>query len=616
MRLSLLALFLAGASATLRLPSIFSDGCILQTNHEYGARSYVYGTGEPGEQVTVTLGATKYSATADAASGYFIVTLDPLGVTGDFFDIHVSGSRSRNVVVARGCQAGDVYVCGGQSNMCFSAESAFPPGPALAAQSYPNIKLFAVVMEGNATPQGDFPPQTSITQCSWNHDKANATYPCNAWLPSTPETNGKFSAVCLFTALALAANHSGSRPLGLVYSAFGGTSISLWAPPAAYAGCPGANNASTAAVAGAGALWNAMINPLVHYSLRSVLWFQGEQDAGAEQQTPGWYSCRFNRLIAHWRAAWGIGDFAFNFVQLGAVGAGGAGVGQGLVRVAQNAALPRPGGATDVTGMASTYDLGDASSPFGDVHFRDKVAVGARLAAAVLHSAFAQQYPAVNWAPPRVAGVAPSSAPPFAALTVALATDDGLGVALQDGGQCTRCCAGGGAAALVQLLSSKGAWVGAQAVAVAPGGGGLAVTAPAADAYAALRFAVDDYPQCAVVGVGNGFPLPAFEAPLAAAAPAHTQLTWKGRTHAWSEADALPPMGLNVRRRAAMHACSLSSHPRTAMCALSPPQLLPPPPPDVERVPHKRGRDPRPGRGRRVCVAGPLRGGLVLRQRV
>jgi hypothetical protein len=194
--------------------------------------------------------------------------------------------------------------------------------------------------------------------------------------------------------------------------------------------------------------------------------------------------------------------------------------------------------------MAVTYDLGDASSPFSDVHFRDKVAVGDRLAAAVLHSAFAQQFPAVNWAPPRVVDVVPASAPPFTALTVSLSTDDGLGVALKDGGQCTRCCAGGGAAALVQLRSSKGAWVGAAGVAVAAGGGGLAVTAPSADAYTALRFAVSDYPQCAVVGVGNGFPLPAFEALVegGAAAPARAQLAWRGRVHEWGAADALPPM--------------------------------------------------------------------------
>lgn len=96
-RAALFSLLPALASALLQLPSVFSDGCILQTNHEYGARSFVYGTGEPGEAVLVSVSAAapphvaaNYSTTADA-TGYFIVTLNPLAV-GESFDIIVTGS--------------------------------------------------------------------------------------------------------------------------------------------------------------------------------------------------------------------------------------------------------------------------------------------------------------------------------------------------------------------------------------------------------------------------------------------------------------------------------------------------------------------------------------------
>lgn len=115
--------------------------------------------------------------------------------------------------------------------MCFSAESAFPPGPALVAQSYPFLRLFAVhqvrrahltgAMHGPAlppaapsqayadAPQRDFAPITNASgQCWWNHDPrpaGDSAYVCNAWMASTPATNGLFSAVCLFTALQVAA---------------------------------------------------------------------------------------------------------------------------------------------------------------------------------------------------------------------------------------------------------------------------------------------------------------------------------------------------------------------------------------------------------------------------
>lgn len=471
------------------------------------------------------------------------------------------------------------------SNMVFSSESAFPPGPALAAQSYPFIKLFSVVSGSAVTPQDDLPPQTPKSSCTWSHDPANASYVCNAWVASTRETNGKFSAVCLFTALAIARNHTGTRPIGLIQSAVGGSSIELWAPPAAYAGCPIAN-ASTGALSAApaaavndadtvpGVLYNAMIAPLAHYSMRSVLWLQGEEDGPTEAARPGWYSCRFERLIKAWRAAWGMGDVAFNYVQLGAVGPDSPATAQGVLRIAQNAVLPRPNGSTDITGCAAAYDLGDASSPFGPVHFRSKVTVGDRLAAAVLHSAFALQYPTINWAPPVVTAVTPASAPPFSTLTLSLAVEDGSGAALVDGGQCTACCAHG-AAALVELWSAAaGAWRNASALTLAADGLSLHVTAPAADAYTLLRFAAQDYPQCAVVGLGNGVPLPAqllpvgapaelpvegaAEAPPAGVLPAEAPFAlplalpsagaveWRGQVFPWSAADPPPPMGLNT----------------------------------------------------------------------
>ena len=567
--LLLLLHVLCPASSLITLPSIFTDGAVLQTNAEYGSRAYVYGWGSPSETITVAFepsaaphgASTNFSAVADPATGYWIVTLNPLS-EGALFALTVSGSVSANSVRIRDCVGGDVYLCGGQSNQCFSAEDAFPPGPALAKQTYPNIRLFSVVMKGAPTEQRDFQPVAPGEQCTWNHDKVNATAStCNTWVPSTPATNARFSAVCLFTALQIMANHTGSsRPIGLIYSAFGGTSLSLWAPPAAYEGCPGA----PAPAPQPGSLWNAMINPLVHYAIRSVLFFQGEQDVGSEAATPGWYACRFQRLIAHWRAAWGTGDFAFNFVQLGAVNPGSPSTSTGALRIAQGAALPRPNGTTDISGMAAAYDLGDASSPYTSVHFRNKVEVGRRLAAATLHTAFALQYPAVSWAPPAIVGATPASAPPFAALTLALSSQDGAGAVLVDGGECTQCCRGGGAAALLQLRlrgGGAGAWVDASAVELAAGGAELRVTAPEPGDWAEVRLAAQDYPQCALLGAASGLPVFAQQvevggapAPTPAPAPAPAQqlaagagggeLVWKGRSYAWQGGEALPPMGL------------------------------------------------------------------------
>ena len=82
-RAILLVLGAACASALVSVPSVFSDGCVLQTNAEYGARSYVYGLADPSEQVFLNVEARGASTTSYAAvaepSGSWRITLNPVG---------------------------------------------------------------------------------------------------------------------------------------------------------------------------------------------------------------------------------------------------------------------------------------------------------------------------------------------------------------------------------------------------------------------------------------------------------------------------------------------------------------------------------------------------------
>src|SRR5687768_104680 len=59
-------------------------------------------------------------------------------------------------------------------------------------------------------------------------------------------------------------------------------------------------------------LYNAMINPLIPYTIRGALWYQGESNAGRAYQ----YRKAFPLMINDWRKRWGQGDFPFYFVQL------------------------------------------------------------------------------------------------------------------------------------------------------------------------------------------------------------------------------------------------------------------------------------------------------------
>jgi sialate O-acetylesterase len=59
-------------------------------------------------------------------------------------------------------------------------------------------------------------------------------------------------------------------------------------------------------------LYNGMIAPLLNYTIKGVIWYQGESNAGRALE----YQKLFPALIADWRAKWKQGDFPFLYVQL------------------------------------------------------------------------------------------------------------------------------------------------------------------------------------------------------------------------------------------------------------------------------------------------------------
>jgi sialate O-acetylesterase len=59
-------------------------------------------------------------------------------------------------------------------------------------------------------------------------------------------------------------------------------------------------------------LYNAMINPLIPFAVKGVIWYQGESNTIKPRQ----YAALFPALISSWREKWGRGDFPFYYVQI------------------------------------------------------------------------------------------------------------------------------------------------------------------------------------------------------------------------------------------------------------------------------------------------------------
>lgn len=128
-------------------------------------------------------------------------------------------------------------------------------------------------------------------------------------------------------------------------------------------------------------LFNAMLNPLIPFTIQGAIWYQGESNAGRAFQ----YRKAFPLMISDWRKHWGQGDFPFYFVQLSSFndhnGSSNAGSAWAELREAQAMTLKLPN-----TGMAVTTDIGEAN----DIHPRNKKDVGYRLAAIALTDTYRQ----------------------------------------------------------------------------------------------------------------------------------------------------------------------------------------------------------------------------------
>ena len=111
-------------------------------------------------------------------------------------------------------------------------------------------------------------------------------------------------------------------------------------------------------------LFNGMINPLIPYTIKGAIWYQGEANVGFEDE----YKLVFRNMIEGWRSQWN-NDFPFYFVQIAPYN-----YGNGLSPALRDA--QRQVASMANTAMAVTLDIGNPNN----IHPAKKNEVGKRLA--------------------------------------------------------------------------------------------------------------------------------------------------------------------------------------------------------------------------------------------
>jgi len=315
----------------------------------------LWGWSNSGDSITVNFNNNNYQATANSA-GYWILSLPPTQASLTAYTITVKGAPSGNSATLSNVLFGDVYFCSGQSNMQFTVDSAYNATTEVAeANNYPNIRVFTV---GQGTWSFTALPYLNTIEQTWSVASSSSIGGGN-WT--------YMSALCWFTGRDI--YNIVKIPIGLVSSNWGGTLVQAWSSPTALPLCPNIDNPCNVSQNQQNCnstLYNAMVVPYLNMRLRGYLWYQGESNAWQ----PGYYACSFPAMITDWRVKWGYkaNDTVFVFVQLAPwTGGGGPTSSIGYTRLAQEAALNVPN-----VYMATAIDLGDISSPFGNIHPRNK----------------------------------------------------------------------------------------------------------------------------------------------------------------------------------------------------------------------------------------------------
>lgn len=295
--LALIALFwlsIFESNAKIKLPSIISSNMVLQRN----ASVKIWGWAKVGEKITIeTSWTTKKAKVITNANGRWeinvLTTLSKESQT-----IHLSSSESN--IKLDNILFGEVWVCSGQSNMRqplkgYTGQPVFEGNKAIANANNAKIRLFSIVEKGSPTP-------------------LDSLQNYKAWKTSSPEYAKDFSAIAYFYGKQL--QEILDVPVGLIMTSWGGTRIQPWMSKEAVTPFLESNSTKIDTTEGykkvPSAIFNAMINPITSYTIKGVLWYQGETN----RKEPALYQKLFPQMVKDWRNQWNIGDFPFYYVQI------------------------------------------------------------------------------------------------------------------------------------------------------------------------------------------------------------------------------------------------------------------------------------------------------------
>ena len=194
-------LMAAQATAAVEPAPLFSSYMVLQRDQPVT----IWGTADPGTEVTVTIDDDDAETTANA-DGQWSVTLASYPAGGPH---RVTISGDGGTVTLKDVLFGDVWVCSGQSNMYFRLDRTDRAEEFLStAESHDTLRLLQINREFARQ------PRDVISTIGWR--------------PSEPKYAKGFTAVGYQFGRIL--NEETGVPIGLIHTSWGGTPLEAWTP--------------------------------------------------------------------------------------------------------------------------------------------------------------------------------------------------------------------------------------------------------------------------------------------------------------------------------------------------------------------------------------------------
>ena len=290
--LCLYVLFCMAASAEVVLPKMFSDGMVLQRE----TQANLWGEARKNSTVKITTSWNQKTYTAktdrDGRWKQAVTTPEAGGPYSISFD---DGEKT----VLQDILIGEVWICSGQSNMEMQMKG-FKAQPVEGAISDclhsrdPQLRMFTVKRNSQ------FAPVDTVS---------------GSWMDATPLHVRDFSATAYYFGREL--RQVLDIPIGLIVASWGGSACEAWMTAEWLRAFPDAKIPQSATDIKSQnrtptVLYNGMLHPLIGYTMRGVIWYQGEDNVPRYAT----YADMLSTMIRGWRTEWQQGDFPFYYCQI------------------------------------------------------------------------------------------------------------------------------------------------------------------------------------------------------------------------------------------------------------------------------------------------------------